>query len=136
MRKRFALAWSLVVLAMVLALPASTLAGSGYSYRTVYNYCDGNQVNLKMKNIASGTTPANKLTTEMWAQRRLAGGWQTVHTWKKEVYKFAADGRKHILTTWRSYIGNNHYYFRIVFRLRAWDGRQLLATTTFKSVKC
>jgi hypothetical protein len=52
------------------------------------------------------------------------------------VYKFAADGRKHILTTWRSYIGNNHYYFRIVFRLRAWEGTQLLATTTFRSVKC
>ena len=136
MKKRLALLWTLLALAIAVALPATTAAASGYSYKTIYNYCSGNQVNLKMKNIAAGWTPANALTIESWAQRHLASGWQTVYTWNTAEYDFATNGNKHSLTAWRSYNGNNSYYFRILFRLRAWDGNQLLASSTFKSVKC
>ncbi len=78
MRKRLALLWTMAVLASAMALPVTTAAAGGYSYRTVYNYCNGYQVNLKMKAIAAGHTPANSLTIDSWAQRRVNGYWQTV----------------------------------------------------------
>ena len=136
MRKRFALLWTMGILAAALALPATTVAGGGYTYKTVYNYCNGYQVNLKMKNMAAGYTPANKLTIDSWAQRRVNGYWQTVYTWNRSVYNFVANGDKHTLTAWRSYNGNANYYFRIVFRLRAWHNSNVLADSSFKSVKC
>jgi hypothetical protein len=134
MRKRFALLWAMVVLVIAMALPAATAAAGGYTYKTVYNYC--NQVNLKMKNMAAGYTPANSLTIESWAQRKLAGGWQTVYIWNDVYYNFNANGLKHTLTAYRQYNGNSSFLFRILFRLRAWQGNNLLASSTFKSVKC
>ncbi len=80
MRRRFALIWTLTVLGAALCLPATTAAASGYTYKIIYNYCDGNEVNLKMRNTAAGWTRADKLTIEAWAQRKLATGWQTVYT--------------------------------------------------------
>lgn len=136
MRKRFTLLWALVVLLIAVALPASTAAASGYTYKSVYNYCNGNQVNLKMKDMAAGWTPANSLTIDSWAQRKLAGGWQTVYTWNQVYYNFNANGQKHTLTAWRSYNGNSSYFFRILFQLRAWQGNNLLASSSFKSVSC
>jgi hypothetical protein len=136
MRKRLGLAMTLVALAMALALPSSTMASGGYSYKTVYNYCYGDQVNLKMKNIAAGYTPATRLTIASWAQRKLSSGWQTVYTWNTAVYSFSANGAKHTLTAYRQYNGNSAYYFRILMQLQAWKGGNLLASSTFKSVKC
>lgn len=136
MKKRLTFVWTLLALAIAVTLPASTAAAGGYTYKTVYNYCYGNQVNLKMKNIAAGYTPANALTIDSWAQRRLSSGWQTVYTWDRADYDFVANGRTHTLTAWRSYDGNDAYYFRILFRLQAWDGNRLLASSIFKSVKC
>lgn len=136
MRKRFALVWALAVLMLALMLPATTAAASGFTYQTVYNYCSGNQVNLKMKDIAAGSTNANKLSIESWAQRQLSSGWQTVYTWNTAVYKFSENGLNHTLTASRSYNGNSLYFFRILFRLGAWHGNSLLASSSFKSVKC
>ncbi|MEP7361282.1 MAG: hypothetical protein ABI744_06870 [Chloroflexota bacterium] len=136
MRKRFGLFWALVVLAIALALPATTAAAGGYTYKTVYNYCYGNQVNLKMKDMAAGYTPANRLTIDSWAQRKVFNGWQTVYTWNQAYYGFYHNSRSHTLTAYRSYNGNSSYYFRIVFRLRAWNGNHVLASSTFHSVKC
>ena len=136
LRKRFTLLWAMVVLMIAMALPAATAAAGGYTHKTVYNYCYGNQVNLKMKAIAAGWTPANSLTIDSWAQRKLAGGWQTVYTWNQVYYNFNANGLKHTLTAFRSYNGNSSFYFRILFRLRAWQGNSVLASSTFKSVKC
>ena len=136
MRKRLTLLWTMAILASALALPATTAAANGYSYRTVYNYCNGYQVNLKMKAIAQGYTNANSLTIDSWAQRRVNGYWQTVYNWNQTYYNFPANGQRHSLTAWRSYNGNANYYFRIVFKLRAWRNNTVLATSTFKSVKC
>ena len=137
MRKRFALLWTLIVLGAALALPASTAAGgSGYTYRVLWNYCDGYQVNIKVKNIAAGWTPADGLTIESKAQRLTASGWQTVYTWPRADYAFNANGDKHWLTVTRWYNGNANYYFRIWLRLRAWDGDFILASQKLKSVKC
>jgi hypothetical protein len=137
MRRRFALLWTMVVLGAALALPATTAAGSsGYSYKWVYNYCSGNQVNAKIKNIAAGWTNADGLTVESKAQRKTSSGWQTVYTWARADYAFAANVQKHVLTVWRTYNGNDSYYFRIWFRLRAWDGDYILAQKVLTSVKC
>jgi hypothetical protein len=134
-RRLFYLA-TLAVLFAALALPAATVAASPYTYRIYYDRCDGHQVNLKMHIRAGGATPADKLTIESWAQKKVGTSWTTVHTWRKASYKFEPDGRRHTLTSWRSYNGNEHYKFRIVFRLRVWDGSQQLASVTHRSVKC
>lgn len=136
MRKRFALLWTMVVLGAALALPATTAASGGYSATTVFNYCNGNQVNLKMKGSAAGWTSANYLTLDSWAQRKTSSGWQTVYRWNQAHYSFNANGAKHTLTGFRSYNGNNTYYFHIVFQFRAWHNNQLLANSLYKSVKC
>lgn len=136
MRKRFTLLWAMVVLMIAMALPAATAAAGGYTHKTFYNYCNGNQVNLKMRAIAAGWTQANSLTIESWAQRKLGGGWQNVYVWNDVYYNFNANGVKHTLTAWRSYNGNSTYFFRIIFRLRAWHNNNLLASSTFKSVRC
>jgi hypothetical protein len=138
----------LAVLGAALALPASTAAAggyvsaghrnasTGYKYRVMYSYCSGSTVNFKVRNIAKGYTPANKLTIDSWAQRRKGGRWQTVYTWARAKYTFPVNGYTHKLTSYRSYIGNDTYLFRIVFRLRAWHNKKVLATTTLHSVKC
>lgn len=126
----------MVVLGVALALPASTAAASGYSYRVIDNYCAGYQVNFKVRNIAAGWTPADGLTIESKAQRRTGSGWRTVYTWARADYAFNANGQKHTLTATRSYNGNSSYYFRIWMRLRAWDGNYILAQKVVTSVKC
>jgi hypothetical protein len=136
MRKRLMLFWTPVVLGLAIMLPATTAASGGYSYKTVYNYCNGNQVNLKMKSSAAGWTNANSLTIDSWAQRKLSSGWQSVYQWNQAYYNFPINGAKHTLTAWRTYNGNNSYYFRILFQLRAWHNNTLLASSSFKSVVC
>ena len=129
--------WTLAVLGAALALPAATAAGGGgYTYKVPYNYCNGYQVNMKVKVIAAGWTSADGLIIESKAQRRTGSGWQTVYTWPAAEYYYNANGAKHSLTAWRSYNGNSSYYFRLWFRLRVWDGGYLLAQKVLKSVAC
>jgi hypothetical protein len=136
MRRRLTILWTPLVLLIALAVPATVAAGSGYQYQTVWNYCSAGQANLKMRNIAQGSTPANKLTIDAWAQRRVSGTWRTVHTWSRSVTTFSANGQKHTLTVARSYSRTSAQYVRIVFRLRAWQGNSVLADGSFKSIKC
>ena len=137
MRRRFAMLWTMAVLGAALALPATTAAGgSGYSYKVPYNYCNGYQVNMKVKAIAAGWTSADGITIESKAQRKTGSGWQTVYTWNRADYAFFTNGSKHSLTAWRSYNGNSSYYFRLWFRLRVWDGNYILAQKVLTSVKC
>jgi hypothetical protein len=136
LRRRLSFLATLALLFAALSLPAATVAASPYTYRIYYDRCDGNQVNLKMHIRAGGQTPADKLTIETWAQKKVGSSWTTVHTWQIAKYKFEPNGVRHTLTSWRSYNGNNHYQFRIVFRLRVWDGSHRLASVTYHSVKC
>jgi hypothetical protein len=137
MRIRFALLCTLAVLGAALALPASSLAGdSGYKYKVVYDYCDGKTVKTKVKNIAEGSTPANKLTIESWAQKRVDGSWRTVYTWERAKYRFTANGERHWLTSWRTWHGTAGNKYRLLFRLRAWNDGQMLASVVVPSVTC
>jgi hypothetical protein len=141
MRSRQALIWILAVVGAALALPPTTLAGrpdTAYSFKIIYNYCDGTTVHFKVKNIVEGSSDANKLTIDSWAQRasQKSGPWTKVYQWDRASYKFDIDGTKHWLTSWRSYNGNNSYWFQIVFRLRAWHNKTLFASVDVPSVKC
>jgi hypothetical protein len=136
MRKRLALLFAPVVIVTALIMPAATSAATAYPVKTIYNYCDGNTVHLKMRITARGYTNANKLTIDSWAQRKVSTGWQTVYEWKRAVYTFEINGDRHSLTSSRSYHGTATHDFRIVFRLRALHNRNVLFSTVFRSVAC
>ena len=140
MRRRMAVIWTLLVIGAALAAPATAAAGTatGFGYKVIYNYCQGTTVHFKVKNIAEGATEANKLTIESWARRapRKTGPWSVVYIWNKAKYKYEIDGNKHWLTSWRSYHGNNSYWFQIVFRVRAWHNRTMLASVEVPSKMC
>jgi hypothetical protein len=135
-RKPYALLLVPVVVALALVWPQSVDAAADYPVKTVYNYCDGTTVKLKMRITARGYTNANKLTIDSWAQRKVSGTWQNVHRWDRAAYRFETNGHRHSLTAWRSYHGTNSHRFRIVFRLRALHNRQVLHSTLFRSVSC
>ena len=137
-RRPFALLFTplVVALALLLVAAAPAAAATAYPVKVLNNYCDGQTVVLKMRITARGYTNANKLTIDSWAQRRVSGSWQTVYTWQRAAYKFQVNGDQHSLTSVRSYHGTNTHAFRIVFRLRAWHNRNVLFSTTFRSVAC
>lgn len=138
MRKRLLLLLTLAVSVAALALPGTAAAATGYEYRVRYNYCTGADPNFKVKNIAYGSTNANKLTNESWVERRPGGSqtWSKIYTWPTAKYKFAIDGDKHWLTSWRTWSGDQSNWYRIVFRLRAWHNTTLLSSVVLHSVKC
>jgi hypothetical protein len=140
MPRRLALLWTPLVLAVAFMMPG-TAAGAepGFRYSVIYNYCGGDKdetVFFKVKQTADGSTTANLLTIDGKAQRRIHGSWQTVHTWDRQRYEFTADGNTHWQKVWRSYVGNDFYWFRIVFKLRFWHNANLLALATIHSVRC
>jgi len=138
MRKSLWLLVTMVVAAAGLAMPASAAAATGYEYQVKYNYCAGADPQFKVKHIAYGSTDANKLTNESWVERRPAGSqtWSKIYTWPTAKYKFAINGDKHWLTSWRTWEGDQSNWYRIVFRLRAWHNSTLLASEELRSRKC
>ncbi len=138
MRKHFSLLLTMTVVAAALAMPASAAAAVGFEAKVKYNYCSGADPQFKVKNIAYGSTSANKLTNESWAERRPAGSqtWTKIYTWATAKYKFAINGDKHWLTSWRTWSGDQSYWYRIAFRLRAWHNTTLLNSEVLYSVKC
>src|SRR5688572_7759357 len=127
MRKRLSLFWVLTVVAAAMALPASTAAANGNDYKVIYNYCSGADPMFKVKNIARGWSNANKLTNESWVEKRpgTGGSWVRHDTFDIAQYKFEADGDKHWLTSWRTWDGDRYNWYRIGFRLRAWNGNNM-----------
>jgi hypothetical protein len=138
MRKRLSLLWVLAVIAAAMALPASTAAANGNDYEVVYNRCNGANPEFKVKNIARGWSNANKLTNESWVEKKpgTGGTWARVYTWDASQYKFTKNGDKHWLTSWRTWEGSRYHWFRIGFRLRAWNGDNMLSSVTIYSRKC
>lgn len=138
MRKRLTMLATLVLAGASLALPTTAAAAAGYEYQVKYNYCDGADPRFKVKNIAYGSTDANKLTNESWAERRPAGSqtWSRIYTWPKAKYTFAINGDKHWLTSCRTWAGDQSNWYRIGFRVRAWHNSTLLSSEVVYSVKC
>ena len=139
MRKRFMLLWTPVVLGLVLLLPTTTLAASGYTYSVNSNHCSGNDSFFKVKDMAAGWTSANGLTVEMSAQWHPIGfgSWHAQSgSYTEKHYYFSANGAKHTLTVWRWWYGDSSYWYRQVFQLHVWAGNTELARKTLYSVKC
>ena len=118
-----------LVLVAAMAVPASTAATAGYTNVVIDNCCDDASVVLKMTTKAAGYTPANRLTIESWVQRKYPSGWMTIRTWPTRVANFAANGSNHSLTLSRTHTlpDDTFYFHRLKFRLRAWQGTELLA---------
>ncbi len=129
---------TLALVGAFLALPTTAAAATGYEYQVKYNYCAGADPHFKVKNIAYGSTDTNKLTNESWIERRPAGSqtWSKHYTYPTAKYKFAINGDKHWLTSWRAWDGDQSNWYRIVFRLRAWHDSTLLSSQELYSVKC
>ncbi len=138
MRKRVWLLLTMTVVVAALAMPASAAAATGYEYQVKYNYCQGADPHFKVRNNASGSTNANKLTNESWVERRPAGSttWSMIYSWPIAKYKFAINGDKHWLTSWRTWDGDQSNWYRIVFRVRAWHSSTLLSSEVVYSRKC
>jgi hypothetical protein len=142
MRRRFALLWALVILAAALTAPATTAAAnvqsSGYTYTIKSDRCTGptyQKIYFKVKETAAGSTSANGLTIDSWAQEFYSGAWHTTYVWNQQHYTFPANGAGHYLTGWRSF-GDPPYSVRIVMQLRVWKDNTVLAHKTLTSGVC
>lgn len=140
MRKRFALLWTPVVLALALALPASTAAGSAYGYRVLSNYCyaEGN-VYFKVKMIKpEGSFSADRFTMDARAQHRNIGGsqWSNEYYYARQSANVPNTTSKVTWTRWFSYANPEHHWHRIVVKLRVWNGPNVIAQSTVRSVAC
>lgn len=138
MRRRLSMLATLALAGAFLAVPTAAAAAVGYEYQVRYNYCDGADPRFKVKNIAYGSTDANKLTNESWVEERPGGSptWTKVYTWPLAKYKFEISGDKHWLTSWRTWEGSQTHWYRIGFRVRAWHNSTLLSSEVAYSVKC
>ena len=139
MRKRLSLLSALLALvAAAVGMPGSVAAADGYEYTVRYNYCTGADPHFKVKNIAFGSTSANKLTNESWVERRPRGSasWSRIYSWPIAKYKFEINGDRHWLTSWRTWEGDEANWYRIGFRLRAWHNHTLLSSEVVYSRKC
>ena len=146
MRRRLALGWTLAVLSIALVLPAATSAasyGTGYTYKVTHQWCygqNGPQLAFEVKNTAAGSTDANRLTIDSWAQRRPASGgsWATFRTWPQESRSFAINGTAHSLKVFRyvDYSNSSPYERRIVMKLRGWHNSTVRASITIHSNVC
>lgn len=138
MRERLSMIGTLALAGAFLALPTAAAAAAGYELQVRYNYCDGADPHFKVKNIADGSTNANKLTNETWVEQRPGGSstWTRVYTWPLAKYKFTANGDEHWLTSWRAWEGNQTHWYRIGFRVRAWHNSTLLSSEVAYSRKC
>ncbi|MEA2677718.1 MAG: hypothetical protein QOJ81_1859 [Chloroflexota bacterium] len=146
MRQRLAIGWTLAVLLLALMLPAATSAatyGTGYSYQITHMWCygqNGPQLAFEVKNKAAGTTDANRLTIDSWAERRPASGgsWTTFRTWPRESRSFPTDGTNHSLKVFRymDISASSPWQRRVVMQLRGWHNSTVRASTTIHSVVC
>jgi hypothetical protein len=139
MKKRLALFSTSLLLAAALVLPASAAATTGYSMTIVNQYCYGGQnqdVYFRVKIVANGSTPANKLTIKSTSQYFSAGRWRASYHWAVNKTTYTANGQAHQLDYSYTHEGTNQYNWRIVSVLKAWNGTHVLASKTLKSHAC
>jgi hypothetical protein len=139
MHKRLSLLWALAVVGAALCLPSSSFAGgSGFDQIVIYNNCNGANPRLRVKNVAEGSTTANRLTNETWVEKKSGQGgpWSKIYTWDVAKYKYTINGDTHWLTSWRTWQGDQHNWYRIGFRARAWHNKTLLSSVVLYSVRC
>lgn len=126
-----------MTLALMLAAP--TAATTGYTFVKVNQHCYGAQgqdVYLRVKLTAAGTASANKLTIDSQSQYFSGGKWHKSYVWAQNKTTFTPNGQSHSIDYSYDHTGTNTYNWRIVSKLRAWNGTHLLASKTLKSLAC
>ena len=139
MKKRLALLWTPLVLALAMALPASTAAATGVTFTLVNQHCYGAQgqdVYLRVRVQSSASSTATKLTIKSKSQYLSANKWHTFYRWPTDQTSFSAGGSSHQLDYSHTHEGNNDNNWRIVSTLKAYNGSHVLASKTFKSQAC
>ena len=124
---------------LTLMLAAPVAATTGYTFVTVDQHCYGAQgqdVYFRVKLTAAGSTSANKLTINSQSQYFSAGKWHKFYVWNQNKVSFTPNGQAHSIDYSYTHEGTNANNWRIVSKLRAWNGTQLLASKTLKSVAC
>ena len=126
-----------MVLALAFAAPIA--ATTGYTFTIVDQHCYGAQnqdVYFRVRLTAAGSTSANKLTINSVSQYFSAGKWHKFYVWKQDKTSFTANGQPHSIDYSYSHEGTNANNWRIVSKLRAWNGTHVLASKTLKSLAC
>ena len=126
-----------MTLTLMLAAPAA--ATTGYTFVKVDQHCYGAQhqdVSLEVRLTAAGSTTANKLTIDSQSQYFSAGKWHKFYVWNQNKTSFTPNGQSHSIDYSYSHEGTNANNWRIVSKLRAWNGTHLLASKTIKSLAC
>jgi hypothetical protein len=139
MKKRLVLLWMPLLLALGLAMAPTTAATTGYTFVKVDQHCFGAQgqdVYFRVRLTAAGSTTANKLTINSVSQYYNGGKWHKSYTWGQNKTSFTPNGNAHQIDYSYEHTGTNQYNWRIVSKLRAWHGTQLLASKTLKSLAC
>jgi hypothetical protein len=139
MKMRLVLLWMSVVATLALALAAPAAATTGFTFTVVNQHCygaHGQDVYFRVKLTAAGSTSANKLTTNSQSQYFSGGKWHKFYTWKQDKMSYTANGQAHSIDYSYTHEGTNQNNWRIVSKLRAWNGTHLLASKTFKSLAC
>jgi len=136
MRRRLALVFTPVVIALALMMPASTLATGGIFYSIYKDTCTDYPSNImRIKFYTDGSTSANKFTMDSKGQTKVGGTWQTYSMWSTKTKTFPAHTASQMFLE-REYKGDAFSTNRLVFTMKAWHNSTLLYSEKFKSVPC
>jgi hypothetical protein len=88
MRRRLMLLWTPAVLAIALILPATTAAGSPFTWETLKNTCSNNygyygygKSVLNVRLYEWGKSGAAQFRVRAWAQEKYGGSWHNIYSW-------------------------------------------------------
>jgi hypothetical protein len=138
MRHTLFLLSALVVLAAGLAAPLAVSAASAYTYTVRSDRCTGptyQKSHFEATETAAGSTPANSLTIDSWAEVFTHGAWHTFYVWPEQHKNFTPDGSSHSLTSSRTF-GDPPHSVRIAMQLQIWRNGTLLSHKVFLSGTC
>jgi hypothetical protein len=142
MRHAFFFLGALLILATGLAAPATAAAASvqssSYTYTIRHDRCNGptyETIHFEATEAAAGSTPANSLTIDSWAEEFSHGAWHTAYVWPEQHKNFTANGTSHSLTSSRSF-GDSPHSVRIAMQLKIWKNGSLLSHKVFLSGTC
>ncbi len=139
MKKIIGLAWSIFALALLLALPASAAAASGYSAKIVDQHCisGGHNIYFRVSLTAAGSTPATKLTIKSTSQYLSAGKWHSFYKWAANKSQFSPNGTAHSIDYSYTHQDNSDSrQWRIKSVLKAYNGSQVVYSKTLTSRAC
>lgn len=139
MKRWTALLWSPLLLAVALALPATTVADGTYTFKVVDQHCiaGGHNIYFRVSLTADGSTYATHLTIKSTSQYKSGGTWHDSYHWKINNSKFTKNGQSHTIDYSYTHTDNSSpYKWRIVSELKALEGQHYLASKILTSKPC